>query len=103
MPKFYIYSGDLQEVVQADDYKQALIKTFSVKPDDNMMLSSCVFVSEKGFMFDNSLGGTEDDINRHRKNACKMIEFSDDFILPHDSDLLLKTELILDIVKKGME
>ena len=101
MPKYYVYSGELKEIVDAPDYKEALRKIFLNQKDNSIMLSSCIFVSEKGFTFDRDSGGTEKDIDRHRQNACKMVEFYDDFVLPEHSDLLIDINLIFDILGKG--
>ena len=52
----------------------------------------------RDFFIDEEMGGTKEDINRHKENACKMVQFSEDYILPEDCDLMIDTSLIFDIL-----
>lgn len=99
MPKYYVQSGNLKEAIDAKDYIEGIKKAFS----NHMQKSACVdfadnmLVSEKGFFDPDDL---KENVDRHKQNAHKMTKFSNNFILPKDSDLFIDINLIFDILEK---
>lgn len=95
MAKYYIQTGQLKEIIDAKDYKEALKKIFIERLNKPVDLGSGIFVSEKGFF---SLDDLEDNIKRHKNKAYKMLEFDNNFELDNNYDLIINSELILEIL-----
>ena len=100
MPKFYLYSGNLRDVIDAKDYKEAVIKSIKRSINNpNILVSESLFFSEKGFMIDN-IEENKESLERHKKSVIQMDTYYNKFELGVNTDLFMSLGAVMELCRE---
>jgi len=100
MPKFYLFSGNLKDIIDAKDYKEAIRKSIKkhIKNPD-ILVSENLFISEKGSMIEDTEENKES-LDRHKKSAIQMSNYDSKFELGIDTDLFISLGAVMELCKE---